>query len=206
MNYIYDILLNVQEYPYDFYEWNPHDDIIHIRKIPIVKISSEQLLLFRDCEFSINDDFLEKIEDKTEIFTKKATQTIPHAFLATDGSIAIGIMVKNRKLLKSLMKPEEEAETIASCSHLNTIYIEINNILPKKIPIGYTRKEININQFVSLKIQKLNDDKDYEFLKYLGFEAFDIKDMNPTEVIKKIETCDTDIKSKIYELLKLKRV
>ena len=41
MNYIYDILLNFQNEYYDFFEWNTNDQITHIKKIPIIKVSNE---------------------------------------------------------------------------------------------------------------------------------------------------------------------
>ena len=44
MNYIYDVVLNLQKEYYDFYEWNQNDNIFHMRKIPIIKINKKQLL------------------------------------------------------------------------------------------------------------------------------------------------------------------
>ena len=44
MNYIYDILLNYNKKLYEFYDWNLSDSIVHIRKIPIFKISTNQLI------------------------------------------------------------------------------------------------------------------------------------------------------------------
>jgi len=44
MNYIYDVVLNFQKEYYDFYDWNKNDNIYHMRKIPILKINSKQLL------------------------------------------------------------------------------------------------------------------------------------------------------------------
>ena len=38
MNYIYDILLNFNDMLYDFYDWNVKDNILHIRKIPLIQI------------------------------------------------------------------------------------------------------------------------------------------------------------------------
>ena len=43
MNYIYDILLNFNNIPYDIFEWNKDDKILHIRKIPLIKLSTFDL-------------------------------------------------------------------------------------------------------------------------------------------------------------------
>jgi len=48
MNYVYDVLLNFQDYAYEFYEWNIDDEITHVRKVPMVRISTEQLEKLRD--------------------------------------------------------------------------------------------------------------------------------------------------------------
>ena len=39
MNYIYDIYLNFNNQLYDFFDWNKSDKLIHIKSIPIIKIS-----------------------------------------------------------------------------------------------------------------------------------------------------------------------
>ena len=44
MNYIYDVLCNFQNVYYDFYDWNKTDDILRIRKIPIIKVNDEVYL------------------------------------------------------------------------------------------------------------------------------------------------------------------
>ena len=44
MSYIYDILLNYNKELYDFYEWNLDDDICHIRKTPLFKVTTNQLV------------------------------------------------------------------------------------------------------------------------------------------------------------------
>ena len=41
MNYIYDILANFNNIYYDFFDWNESDNIIHIKKVPIVRVDSD---------------------------------------------------------------------------------------------------------------------------------------------------------------------
>ena len=43
MNYIYDIYLNFNKTYYDFYEWNNNDKVMHIKKIPLFKVSTSNL-------------------------------------------------------------------------------------------------------------------------------------------------------------------
>ena len=40
MNYIYNIYLNFNKNYYDYYEWNDNDNIILVKKIPIIKTNT----------------------------------------------------------------------------------------------------------------------------------------------------------------------
>ena len=55
MNYIYDILVNYGNIPYDFFEWNTSDNIIHIKKIPIIRESASTLIDIRDYEVKLDE-------------------------------------------------------------------------------------------------------------------------------------------------------
>ena len=60
---VYDILFNLidSERVYEFFEWNNKDDIEHIKKIPLIKVSSHFL---DDCinnNIIVDKLFLEKI-------------------------------------------------------------------------------------------------------------------------------------------------
>ena len=61
MNYAYDIILNFQKDYYDFFEWNKNDEILHIRKIPIFKISNTDYQLFKNSTVKFNKDFVTKM-------------------------------------------------------------------------------------------------------------------------------------------------
>ena len=59
---VYDILVNIidSERVYEFFEWNNKDDIEHIKKIPLVKVSSHFL---DDCinnNITVDKSFLKK--------------------------------------------------------------------------------------------------------------------------------------------------
>ena len=68
MNYIYDIYLNLNEKNFDFFDWNKNDKLIHIKKIPVFKINEADLKELINNQIKINEDFLLKIYNKTEIW------------------------------------------------------------------------------------------------------------------------------------------
>ena len=41
MNYYYDIVLNLNEELYEFYEWEENDSIDFIKKIPLFRVSTK---------------------------------------------------------------------------------------------------------------------------------------------------------------------
>ena len=62
MIYIYDILVNFsKKEPYDFYEWNKDDEVINIKKIKLVRVTTKTLKELLEYESNIEKDFLLKI-------------------------------------------------------------------------------------------------------------------------------------------------
>ena len=49
MNYIYDIALNFQKYFCEFYEWRREDKISNIRKIPLYRITTNDINTLKNC-------------------------------------------------------------------------------------------------------------------------------------------------------------
>ena len=70
MNYIYDILLNFQKDFYDFFEWNPEDEILHIRKIPLFRVSNKDFTIFKKGNVRFESSFMSRIYNRTEKFKK----------------------------------------------------------------------------------------------------------------------------------------
>ena len=57
MNYIYDIVLNFNKELYEFFEWKDDDNLINIRKIPLIKINDD-IILFSSINYSLNTKLL----------------------------------------------------------------------------------------------------------------------------------------------------
>ena len=41
MNYIYDIVLNFNKEYYNFFEWNKRDNIVNVKKIPLIFVYND---------------------------------------------------------------------------------------------------------------------------------------------------------------------
>ena len=68
MNYAYEVMTNFKNNLIDFFEWNNSDKIIMIKKIPIIKIETIDFKKLFSNNFSIKNEFLEKIKVKNRFF------------------------------------------------------------------------------------------------------------------------------------------
>lgn len=207
MNYIYDILLNYGNVPYDFFEWNTSDNIMHIRKIPIIKVSANTLIDIRDYEVEFDNSFLEYIKRKTEIFNHKNIQLIGYACLLSDGTSVLGIMLKNNHLLKSTLLLEEEEEVLSISERLKEQEISYKKVKKNQIIQYKTRKQIENSKKLRRQINKLFRDKNDETLKYMYYECFNTKEGNINIIRNQfydvIEESDEKIIEKLKNVLKL---
>lgn len=202
MKYIYDILLNFKDELFDFYEWNKNDNIIHIRKIPIIKIKSTDLLNIKNNVVEINNNFLEQIKDKTEYFTKGNKKKIEYAFLLTDGKTIIALNKTDKGLKYSSLLIDEEIDTLIEIEDLNENNIEYRIIKNKYIELK-TRKEKETKSYLKKELIKIENKN--ELLKYLYYECFDKKEERKEKILLDLyESLDNNkISNKLFNFFKL---
>lgn len=207
MNYIYDILLNFHEKFYDFYDWNVRDLIDHMRKIPIFKISKNVLDDFLNYDIQIENTFLDKIQDKTELFFGRKLKNISYAFLLTDGKKVVGFKLKDSKLLISdLLLDEEEValEMVPLLNETKILYSKKNVFHKQNLN---TRKEMDLEKKLKQALIYLKNEPNIERLKYIYYECFNQKEEKKEKIIKdlekKLNEDFTNFSKKLYDLLKL---
>ena len=207
MNYIYDILINFNENLYDFYDWNLNDQIDHIRKIPVFKTDSEFLYNLKKNDIILNKDFLNKIYNKTEIFTMKSIKTLNYACLFCDGMEVVVIYILNGKMLKSKLLIDEEEEVVEFSERLKEENITYEIIKENDIIKYKTRKEIEIETYVKKEIRNLKKENNINKLSYLYYECFNKKETNKDKMIENFDYYlekDFDfLMNKLYKFFKL---
>ncbi len=206
MNYIYDILVNFNEEMYDFFDWNESDNIEHIRKIPLIRVEAKDFFNIKHNVVKFDNEFLNKIQNKTEVFNNRKVKNMEYAFLLTNGVEVIGQKIENgkNKYMTSLLI-DEDTEVIEVCERLDESSIKYDIEKPKKISLFSTRHDKHIIEYIKKEIKLLS--KNHDKLKYLYYECFDKKENNINIIIKHFNKClDMDnekIYMKIYEFLKL---
>lgn len=203
MIYIYDILLNFKDELYDFYDWNKNDNIIHIRKIPLIKIKEKDLVNIKNNNVKFDEETLNQIKDKTEIFTPKISKKIEYMTLLSDGNYVIGLQIEGKKIKKSSLLIDEELDILEDVNNLdfmNINYKIINKGISNELK---TRKQRETEKFIKKGINKIKNDE--EKLKYLYYECFDKKEENKEKILHKMlnNINNLDVNKKIYNFLKL---
>lgn len=203
MIYIYDILLNFKDELYDFYDWNKNDNIIHIRKIPLIKIKEKDLVNIKNNNVKFDEETLNQIKDKTEIFTPKISKKIEYMTLLSDGNYVIGLQIEGKKIKKSSLLIDEELDILEDVNNLdfmNINYKIINKGINNELK---TRKQRETEKFIKKGINKIKNDE--EKLKYLYYECFDKKEENKEKILHKMlnNINNLDVNKKIYNFLKL---
>ncbi|MBQ9181333.1 MAG: hypothetical protein IJ134_01660 [Bacilli bacterium] len=184
MNYIYDILLNFNKMPYDFYEWNKSDYITHIRKIPIFKVSEKVLYELLNNDVCFSEMFLQQIKNKSEMFTKKGIRNIKYAFVVSDATLSLALYLDNKgntiKISKLLIDEDIEVCDIATCIITSNIKYTILN--QRKIEKFKTRKDLDIENKIYSNLNKIINKKNILEMQYLFYECFNIKKENINEM------------------------
>ena len=195
MDYIYDIVLNFQNDYYDFYEWQPTDKIINVKRIPIYKIDTQDYLNIKYHNVTIDRDILPK--------TNKL-------FLLTNGIEVMGILIDNNgKVIKKSGLLFDENDDILADSELIKA-IDIKYTINKKNNITYiSRLKKEKIKYLKAYFKKIDKIKDEYFLKYLYYDIYndDEKDIdtvydnlislakeNPTKMFESIKKIELELK------------
>lgn len=210
MNYIYDVLLNFNDKLYEFYDWNKSDDVKHVRRVPIFKISTKQLLDIKNNNIIIDKSFLDLIINKTEYFSNRKVEKIKYSCIFSDGEKVLGVLFNsNGESIKySSMLIDEEAEVNELCSEMKDYLLNIDINKKNIISDLKTRLDMEKEQFILNEIKALKDNKKNDKLKYIYYDCFDKKEESVSKIIDeiklKLKQNNFDIRNKLYDLLKIR--
>lgn len=209
MTYIYDVLLNFteDERVYEFFEWEKDDEVEHIKRIPLYRVSTKSLEEILTHNIILNIDFLEEIKDKTLSYKKNIN--LEYAMLVTDLNkiIALEFNNKGKIIARSNLLLDEEEEIIEEAYDVleeKIIYTLDNKI---KRTSFLTRKEEKQQKYLIQEINYLYKEKLYDKLNFLYNELY-TKDNIPID--KKYEILIQDLTNNynykhnnLYEIVRL---
>lgn len=210
MNYLYDILLNFNFNLYDFYEWNIDDNIINIRKIPIVRVDKKIIFDIINSKIKFDKSIFTRIYNKTEIFNKNKIELIKYTFIIACENNILAIKLNDDGLIiaYSRLLLDEENEALDYIVNLEKEELIYSIISPNRIYFK-TREEVEINRFLYREINKLIEKEEYEKLEYIYLEIFndrkDIKQIKEKIFLELNKKWDS-VYLKLYNLLKFSMI
>jgi len=180
MIFAHDIFLNLHENYYDFFEWNKKDTIIHLRKIPIIKISSNDLNIIKNNNVILNENITKTYYKKADYFTKNKKENI---IILSDNKMSIAINFNNKGniIKKSSLILEDEENIFRKVNNIKEQNI-ILKITKHKIDSNLTRNEQDNKKYLQKNIKKLNHNK----LIYLYYDCFNKCEKNIKIILDKI--------------------
>lgn len=178
MNYIYDIYANLNDKYYDIYEWLKKDTIMHIKKIPVFKITNNDLINIIKNDIKLNIEFFNLVKNKTEFFNLKKKLNLC-IFTDSKDNILVQISDDGNIIQKSDIHFTDKIASFDTLKKINLFSLDYH--IRKKIPLQlYDRNEQERKNYLLKKINLLDQNK----LAYLYFECFNQKQTNE-ELIKK---------------------
>lgn len=211
MNYIYDIILNFQKNYYDFYEWNKNDNISHIRKIPIIKISKKDFLEIKNNHIifdKITCDFLEKHKIQAEKFNQTNITKLKNIIILACENMAIALKINKNGIVeyKSSLLPDENEDAIEIIKFQKETNLKYKIIKKDKHNKFQTRFEIEHTSFINKELDQIYKEKNQKKLSFLYLECFNKKENNIDIIYKNLKkdvTKSNDTLKKLYEIFKI---
>lgn len=203
MSYTYDVFLNFNKELYDFFEWNLNDDIIHVKKMSVIKIKDNDLNNITFNKVIINDKELIKSLGKTELFGINNKRYSKTCLLISEND-AIGIMFdKEGNIIKRSKLLLDDCDSILEeCKHLKVQDIKYNIIKREEI-VFKTRKRVEDDYELLKKLNILYIDKNDNILKYLYYELFNKKEDDLSTIYCALKDNLSDNYNKINNFLKM---
>lgn len=185
MDYIYDIVLNFQNEYYDFYEWQPSDKIINVKRLPIYKIKNIDYLNIKNNKVTIERNTLPK-QNKL--------------FLITSGIEVMGILIDNngRVIKKSSLIFEESDDILTDIDEIKLINIKYKIDAQEPINLA-SRISKEKSTYIEKYLHKLDKVKDEYFLKYLYYDIYNIEEDDINIIYNKLVELSKNDVFKMYD-------
>ena len=149
---VYDIILNLLDSNrvYESFEWSKKDNIEHIKKIPMVRVTTNTLYDIINSTFLVDKSFLNEIYKKSEVYTDIGTSKIDYSVLFTDTYkvVAVEFNKEGKEILRNISNeyriPENTEEDTEEKATEN---VEENTEESKEVTIKIDGEKVLSTQF-----------------------------------------------------------
>ena len=185
MNYYYDILVNLQEVFYEFYEWEKTDNILAVKKTPLFRVNHQTVVDFLTYEISLDQDFINNIWEKT--ICKRSKEKIS-AFLISDCKTSLFLEVngEGKVIFRSKLLVEDENNVNEIVNALKEV--ELNyQIEEKVVKNNLLRRTIKEQKLIMAELNSLRIKENVDKCNYLYYELFHEIPDNYDEALDKMQ-------------------
>ena len=203
MHYYYDLLVNLDEVAWEFYEWEKKDVILPIKKIPFLRINEKEFKEISAYEGKIEKNWLEPYIGKTQIKKDKSKNLL---LSTTKNSLAIEINSTGQIISRSklLIEDENNCNELASSLKETTIPFSSQQKIPLRSDFRQAIKEKNL---IKIELKTLKETKNTTKCSYLYYEWFNILE---DDLSTMLENCLEELKKpytlKIHKIASLIRL
>lgn len=204
MHYYYDLLVNLDEVAWEFYEWEKKDVILPIKKIPFLRINEKEFKEISAYEGKIEKNWLEPYIGKTQIKKDKSKNLL--LLSTTKNSLVIetnstGQIISRSKLL---IEDENNCNELASSLKETTIPFSSQQKIPLRSDFRQAIKEKNL---IKIELKTLKETNNISKCSYLYYEWFNILE---DDLSTMLENCLKELKKpytlKIHKIASLIRL
>ena len=209
MIYIYDLLLNFtdDERILEFFEWSEKDEIINIKKIPLIRVTNKTMKDFINKKIKVTEDLLSNIKNKTTTYSK--TQDLEYSILISNLNKVIAIEFnKNGEVLsRSSLLLDEEDEVLEEVEYLEVQEIKYKVLSTYKTNYTLTRLEQKKKKYLLKEMDTLYQENNISKLTFLYEELFPKDELSLYDKYLKlkedIENNYSSNHNKLYDIVRL---
>ncbi len=204
MHYYYDLLVNLDEVAWEFYEWEKKDVILPIKKIPFLRINEKEFKEISAYEGKIEKNWLKPYIGKTQIKKDKSKNLL--LLSTTKNSLVIEINSTGQIISRSklLIEDENNCNELASSLKETTIPFSSQQKIPLRSDFRQAIKEKNL---IKIELKTLKETKNTTKCSYLYYEWFNILE---DDLSTMLENCLEELKKpytlKIHKIASLIRL
>ena len=204
MHYYYDLLVNLDEVAWEFYEWEKKDVILPIKKIPFFRINEKEFKEISAYEGKIEKNWLEPYIGKTQIKKDKSKNLL--LLSTTKNSLVIEINSTGQIISRSklLIEDENNCNELASSLKETTIPFSSQQKIPLRSDFRQAIKEKNL---IKIELKTLKETNNISKCSYLYYEWFNILE---DDLSTMLENCLEELKKpytlKIHKIASLIRL
>jgi len=202
MHYYYDVLANLDGCLWEFYEWEQTDNIVPVKKVPLVRISEKDMKNLFQYQVSFDSSWVQKFLEKT-LFKNQKERGNCILFSSTKNNILLeidetGVVLSRSRLL---MEDENNCNEVSQAIKESEVPYKILNKLAK---VKELRQALKEKHFIEVELNTLKESENVHKCSYLYYEWFGIFE---SDLEKMIQDMSLELKNeyslKIHEIAKL---